>query len=236
MIDGMGIISYVRYYQYTNRTQPRFLEYAEMMARYIINYTLTADHGKWPSYPRSSGWAKEFPIDCASQGDIILGCDCIEPDKGAIMGYALLLLYSETQSTIYLDTAVHVAQVLSDNANKGADATQSPWPFRTTVDGLLTAGDRASNTIFAQRLLDMLVDQYQLPQFVTVRDWLWNWILTYQIPSPPETNSSLWVNFFEDMTSTDDRVSWSPLEVSPSLSLIIVISLSYYLQNRRSTI
>ena len=43
---------------------------------------------------------------------------------------------------------------------------------------------------------------------------LWQWIVTYQIPSPPDVQHSLFVNFFEDKTMANNRNSWAPMELA----------------------
>lgn len=70
--------------------------------------------------------ARNFPPDCGSQADKPYE---IEPDKGGIAGFALLMLYEETKDRRYLDQALQNARVLSANMRDG-DATRSPWPFR----------------------------------------------------------------------------------------------------------
>jgi hypothetical protein len=44
---------------------------------------------------------------------------------------------------------------------------------------------------------------------------LWSWVTTFQIPSivPGDRATSLFVNFFEDMSAAGNRNSWSVLEL-----------------------
>lgn len=47
--------------------------------------------------------------------DLILGPNTIEPDKGGIAGYALILLYNATKDSRYLNQAIQNAKVLLEN-------------------------------------------------------------------------------------------------------------------------
>lgn len=51
--------------------------------------------------------------------DLVFGPDTIEPDKGGIAGYALLLLYNETKDSRYLNQAIQNAKVLLENMETG---------------------------------------------------------------------------------------------------------------------
>jgi hypothetical protein len=51
----MGILSYVKYYLWTNKTDQGALKIAQQMADYVLNWTLTTNNGAWPNYPRSTG-------------------------------------------------------------------------------------------------------------------------------------------------------------------------------------
>jgi len=104
-----------------------------------------------------------------------------------------------------------------ENMGEG-DAKHAPWPFR--VDSILGTSiyDKNGNMIYILRLLDDLI-QIGHKEFQEPRDKLWHWILTYQIPSAEDPQSSLWVGFFEDMIDLEEvnRNSWCPLEVAKYL-------------------
>ena len=209
---GMGIISYLKYWEYKGKSNAKVVEWARKMGDYLVKETLTPETGVYPRFTRSTGHHTEFPIARSAQGDEELGPNVIEPDKGGIAGYALLKLYDPTGDTRYLDQALHNAELLAKNMRKG-DAMHSPWPFR--VDSVTGQhwGERSGNMVFILRLFDELIAKghsaYQKP-----RDALWSWIKTYQIPAPDDRDSCLWVQFFEDMSPHDNRNSWAPLSMA----------------------
>jgi hypothetical protein len=209
---GMGIISYLKYYNYINQAEPKILEYARLMGDYLIKETLTPNQGAYPRFTRSTGHNTDFPIKRSAQGDETCGQHVIEPDKGGIAGYALAILYDITKDREYLDQAVHNASVLAQNMRKG-DRARSPWPFR--VDAITGEywGERSGNMIYILRLFDNLIDK-GFDRFRNPRDELWTWIRDVQIPAADDKDSCLWVQFFEDMSPEDNRNSWAPLNTA----------------------
>ena len=73
MQDGMAIISYVKYYELTNRTSTSTLALANQVGHYLVQYTLTQPVGPYANVTRSSGWANQFPQQNASQNDQVHG-------------------------------------------------------------------------------------------------------------------------------------------------------------------
>ena len=75
------------------------------MGDYLVKENLTPDEGKYPRFPRSTGIRLKFPQppDCGSQADQPYE---IQPDKGGIAAYALVLLYEETQGRALLEPGV----------------------------------------------------------------------------------------------------------------------------------
>ncbi len=210
--NGMGILSYLKYWQFTGGTDARLLRVACTMGDYLVRETLTPNRGPYPRFTRSTGFCIDFPLFRSSQGDVRYGRNIIEPDKGGIAGYALLRLYDATGNRRYLQQAVHNAKVLASNMREG-NQSQSPWPFRVdSVTGQYW-GQRSSNMVFILRLFDALVDRGD-GTFRAPRDRLWNWIKTYQIASPDEPSQCLWVQFFEDFDLDTNRNSWAPLETA----------------------
>src|SRR5437867_1637401 len=112
--NGMGIISYLKYYAWTQKQNAKILQFARYMGDYLVNESSTPDTGKYPRFTRSTGWRGKFPqpSDCGSQGDHPFE---VEPDKGGIAGYALALLYEETKDEKYLKQALQNARVLAAN-------------------------------------------------------------------------------------------------------------------------
>ena len=210
--DGMGILSYLKYWEYTGREKAKVLELAVKMGDYLLGQALTPPEGLYPSFPRSTGVCTDFPITCSSQGDAKCGPNVVEPDKGGIAGYALLKLYQAQGGKRFLDEAIHVADVLAKNMREG-DAARSPWPFRVDYLSGQYWGERSGNLAYILRLFDELGamghEAYREP-----RAALWKWIKTFQFNAPEDRASSLWVQFFEDMTEVDNRNSWAPLEMA----------------------
>ena len=50
--NGMGIISYLKYYAYQGRKDARLLQMARYMGDYLVKEALTPDTGKWPRFSR----------------------------------------------------------------------------------------------------------------------------------------------------------------------------------------
>ena len=208
--DGMGIISYLKYYAYKGRKDPRALRMARYMGDYLVEDAITPDTGKYPRFSRSTGWEGKFPQppDCGSQGDKPYE---IEPDKGGIAGYALVLLFEETRDDKYLQQALQNARALAANMREGT-ATNSPWPFRADYRTGEPRGEVSGNMSFILRLFDRLIEDGH-PEFKPARDKLWAWIKNHQIPNLAQ-DGSLWVQFFEDHQEPDNRTAWAPLNLA----------------------
>jgi hypothetical protein len=208
--DGMGIISYLKYYAYKRKQDPRSLQMARYLGDYLVKEAVTPDTGKYPRFSRSTGWQARFPQppDCGSQGDKPYE---IEPDKGGIAGYALLLLFAETKDDKYLQQALQNARVLAANRREGS-ATNSPWPFRADYRTGEARGEVSGNMAFILQLFDKLIEQGH-PEFRSARDSLWDWIKKYQLPNLAQ-DGRLWVQFFEDHHELDNRTAWAPLNLA----------------------
>jgi hypothetical protein len=210
--DGMGIIGYLKYWEYKGKSDARVLDLARKMGDYLVKETLTPNRGAYPRFTRSTGYYMDFPLFRSSQGDIRYGVNVVEPDKGGMAGYALVKLYNATGDKRYLKQALRNAKALAGNMRPG-DASHAPWPFR--VDSVTGQhwGERNADMVFVLRLFDALLEngyeEYRGP-----RDALWAWIKTYQIASPEEPERCLWVNFFEDYDLENNRNSWGALETA----------------------
>lgn len=206
MQDGMGIISYLKYYNSRGGRDAKWLTVARQMGDYLMHDSLTPNTGKWPRFTRSTGLRERFPqpADCGCQGDRPYE---IEPDKGGIAGYALVLLYEETRDSRYLKQAVQNARVLAANMMKG-NKSRSPWPFRVDYRTGKGRGPVSANMSYILRLFDKLIEHGH-SEFHGVRENLWAWIRDDQIPNLAK-DGSLWVQFFEDHQEPDNRNSWSP--------------------------
>jgi hypothetical protein len=210
MQDGMGIISYLEYYAYKGKKDARVLQMARYMGDYLVQEATTPDTGKYPRFSRSTGWTGDFPQppDCGSQGDNPYD---IQPDKGGIAGYALVLLFEETQDGKYLEQALQNARLLAANMREGT-ATRSPWPFRADYRTGESRGEVSGDMSFILRLFDRLIEHGH-PEFKSTREKLWRWIDDYQIPDLAQ-GGELWEQFFEDHAEADNRTAWSPLNLA----------------------
>jgi hypothetical protein len=210
MQNGMGVISYLKYYAYTGRKNPRILEFARLQANYVMEQALTPDNGVYPRFPRSTGIRQRFPQkpDCGSQRDLPYE---IQPDKAAIFAYSTVLLYEETHEQRYLDFARHVGRVLVQHMDEGT-AWRSPLPFRADYRTGEVRGPVSANMSFVLRLFDKLIE-HGGTEFAAPRATLWKWIDEFQIPSA-KGDARLWVQFFEDYDLLDNRNAWSPLNLA----------------------
>lgn len=210
MQNGMGIISYLKYYAYTKKQNSKILQFARYMGDYLVNESLTPDTGKYPRFTRSTGWRAKFPQppDCGSQDDRPYE---IQPDKGGIAGYALVLLYEETKDEKYLKQAIQNARVLAANIQPGDDS-HSPWPFRVDYRTGEARGPVSGNMSYILRLFDKLIDA-GYNEFATPRENLGDWIEEHQIPNLSK-DAALWVQFFEDHQEPDNRTAWAPLNLA----------------------
>lgn len=208
--NGMGIISYLKIYVHLGRKNPRILDWARAMGDYLVKESNTPDKGKYPRFTRSTGIRGKFPQpeDCGTQADKPFD---IQPDKGGIAGFALLMLYKETGDKKYFDQALHNARVLAANMTQG-DSTRSPWPFRANYLTGEGRGPVSGNMAYILRLFDELQVMGH-SEFAIPRDKLWDWTIRFQIPNASK-DGMLWVQFFEDHQGTDNRTAWSPLNLA----------------------
>jgi hypothetical protein len=208
--NGMGILSYLKFHDLRRRRDPHYLEVARAMGDYLLNEALTPKSGQYPAFTRSTGTRGQFPqpADCGSQSDRPFE---IEPDKGGIAGYALVLLYEATGERRYLDQAVQNARVLAANQKEG-DAVSSPWPFRVDWRNGEDRGPVSGNMSFILRLYDALPG-LGFTEFAEPRQSLWRWIRRFQIPSAA-VDGALFAQFFEDHDTPTNRSAWAPLNLA----------------------
>ncbi len=208
--NSMGILSYLKYYEFTGRHEAATLALARSMGDYLIREASTPSTGEYPRFTRSTGRRGMFPqpADSGSQSDHPYE---IEPDKGGIAGYALVRLHEVTNDSSYLDQALHNARVLASNQQAG-DATHSPWPFRADYRTGEPRGPVSSNMTYILRLYDALLRR-GYTEFAAPRAALWQWIKTVQILSA-RGNGELFVQFFEDHDSPANRNAWAPLNLA----------------------
>ena len=171
---------------------------------------MTPNAGKYPAFTRSTGTRERFPLppDAGSQGDRPFE---IEPDKGGIAGYALVLLFEAAGRKGYLDQALQNARVLAANQAPG-DAFRSPWPFRADFRNGEARGEVSGNMTYILRLYDALIAR-GYDEFSAPRASLWDWIGRYQIASA-SSDGALFAQFFEDHDTPTNRTAWAPLNLA----------------------
>jgi hypothetical protein len=207
---GMGIISYLKFHEWQYRREAAYLTTACAMGDYLVQESLTPNSGAYPAFTRSTGKRDQFPLaaDAGSQGDRPFE---IEPDKGGIAGYALLLLSQATGRHQYLQQALQNAHVLAANQQPG-DAQSSPWPFRADHRTGAARGSVSGNMTYILRLYDALLAQ-GYAEFSAPRESLWQWIKRHQLPSAC-ADGALFAQFFEDHETPTNRSAWAPLNLA----------------------
>lgn len=208
--SGMGILSYLKFYELHGKRDFGYLQTARSMGEYLVNEALTPKSGKYPAFTRSTGTRERFPqpADSGSQGDRPYE---IEPDKGGIAGYALVLLFEATGERKYLDQGLQNARVLAVNQTDG-DISRSPWPFRADYRNGEGRGLVSGNMTYILRLYDALLS-HGYEEFSTPRHSLWKWIKQYQVPSAA-VDGALFAQFFEDHETPTNRTAWAPLNLA----------------------
>jgi hypothetical protein len=208
--NGMGIISYLKFYALRGKRDAIYLDTARAMGDYLLHEALTPDTGNYPRFPRSTGTRGQFPLaaDTGTQSDH--PCE-IEPDKGGIAGYALVLLSEAGGRREYLDLGLHIARVLASN-QQPSDNAHSPWPFRADYRSGKGRGPVSGNMVYILRLYDVLL-AHGYHEFKAPRQALWMWIKSYQIPSATG-DGLLFAQFFEDHDSPTNRTAWAPLNLA----------------------
>jgi hypothetical protein len=208
--NGMGILSYLKFRELRGGRDPWYLRTARSMGDYLLKESLTPNSGKYPAFTRSTGIRDKFPQpeDCGSQSDRPFE---IQPDKGGIAGYALVLLCDAAGERKYLEQALRNARVLAANQKDG-DEAQSPWPFRADYRSGEGRGPVSGNMSYILRLYDALLVR-GFSEFGAPRRALWNWIKRHQIRSAA-ADGALFAQFFEDHDTPTNRTAWAPLNLA----------------------
>jgi hypothetical protein len=225
--DGMGILSWLEYYEWTGKRDAKALAIARAMGDYLVREDSTPEGGEWGGFTRSTGRRGDFPqgADGGTQSDRPYE---MEPDKGGIAGYALVRLYDamrvaapanrralqnkgQNAEEIYLRQALRNARLLAAHQHDG-DGTHSPWPFRVDYRTGEGRGDVSGDMVFVLRLYDALIAR-GYTEFAGPRTALRQWILTWQIPSA-RGGGELFAQFFEDHDNPGNRTAWAPLNLA----------------------
>jgi hypothetical protein len=196
---SMAIITCLKYYIYSGDSA--YLNMARRTGDYIIQRDLTpATYKSYPGFPYPVGKLSDINPDGSghpSYDKKYNPAGHIQPDKGAMIGFALLELYKVTGNKSYLNTAINIADCLCKNVVKGS-AVESPWPMRVSAeDNKFIDSKFSSNVTFACRLFDGLseIGQKGGGKYKATRNAVWNWLKVNVIPYD---DGSKWEDFFED--------------------------------------
>ncbi len=199
-----AIMACLRYYVYTGDTS--FLSLAVRTGNFIVEHDLTSSaFVKYPSFPYavgSTGSINPLGFGHPDDDDPRNPIYSIQPDKGAMLGVALLELFKITGDSRYLKTSVNIANCLSDNAVTGT-AENSPWPMRVMADdGSTFDGVFDGNASFSCRLFDELlrIGQSGNGKYKATRDSVWKWLKEQVIAYD---DASKWMHFFEDHSGSE---------------------------------
>lgn len=199
--NAMGIVAYLRYFAYTGDTT--YLDMARSMGDFIVQRDLTpADNAAYPRFPWPVGPTGSITPD--GSGHPACHAGEVMPDKGAMLGAALVRLYEATGDTTYLNVAVHIADVLADRAVTGTPE-MSPWPFRCKAgDGAMVDGLLSGNQSFALRLFDELIRLgiQGNGKYGATRANVWSFIKNVEIA---DTTGGKWQDYFEDHSGNQDN-------------------------------
>jgi chitodextrinase len=196
---SMAIEAYLKYFAYTG--DARYLQMAKTIGTYVVQQALTpATYAAFPRFPWPAGATGDVTPD--GSGHPYNDAGNVMPDKGAMIGMALLRLYEASGDATYRDAAVHIADVLANTAVAGTSA-QSPWPFRVRGNsGTMVESPLMGNQVFALRLFDELLrlgisgnGQYQ-----ATRDTVWTWLKNVAIA---DASGDTWLHFFEDHSGSE---------------------------------
>jgi hypothetical protein len=203
---SFAIMACLRYYVYTGDTS--FLNMAKRTGDYIIKQDLTpSEFTKYPNFPYAVGTTGNINPQGTghpNEIDTINPIFSVQPDKGAMLGTALLELYKVTGNPDYLNTSVNIANCLSENAIAGTD-TLSPWPMRVMADdGSTVDGQFSANTSYSCRLFDELlrIGQPGNGKYKATRDAVWSWLNDQVIAYD---DGSKWYNFFEEVGGDENN-------------------------------
>jgi hypothetical protein len=208
--NGMGILSYLKYFELCAGRESQWLTTARCMGDYLTREALTPGTGAYPAFTRSTGRRQQFPqpADCGSQADRPYE---IQPDKGGIAGYALLRLWEATGEPRYGTQALSLARTLASTQIPGG-ADHSPWPFRADYRTGEGRGPVSGNMTYILRLYDLLLE-HAFDEFAAPRAALNDWIKRHQIPSAAG-DGALFAQFFEDHDTPGNRNAWAPLNLA----------------------
>jgi len=180
------------------------------MGDYLVTEDLTPARGAYARFTRSTGHRGAFPQadDGGSQSDRPFE---VEPDKGGIAAYAMLLLDDATGDHRYFAQALRNMRVLATRQRAG-NAHRSPWPFRVDWRAGAARGEVSGNVVYILRAYDLLI-AHGYAEFERPRAALWRWIKREPIPDA-RGDGRLFAQFFEDHDNPANRSAWAPLTLA----------------------
>jgi len=207
---SLGILAMLKYHEYAG--DGRALELARRLGAYQLERGLTpSDIGEWADFPWPAGATGDTCPD--GGGHPFCTAGEVMPDKGAMVGWALVRLYETTGEQAWLDGSVRIADTLARHAAPG-DGSRSPWPFRVRADsGVQVDGPLSGNQVFALRLFDGLLRLgVERDGYREAREAVWRWLRDVAIA---DTSGGSWQHFFEDHSGDEDNpTQFSALETA----------------------
>ena len=149
----------------------------------FLDYTL--DHGTSPS---TFAWPN-FPYTTTNAGDTLfqgftsagrLALHEIQVDHAGDMGLTYYRMFLFADDEKYLKAAIHVADVLAQNAKKGT-AKKSVWPYRVIMENGQVTAPYGANWTGCYLLLDNLIraNLGNVRAYKIARDKARRWLLKY---------------------------------------------------------
>ena len=181
MQNGMGIISYLKYYAWTGESNPKMLEFARYMGDYLVKESLTPGHRQVSALHALHRHAREVS---SASGLRHAGRQAIR-DRARQGRHRRL----RARASLRADQGQEVLR--SGSAERARPGRQHGHgdlhAFALAVPrglpyGRVSAARFPANMSFNLRLFDKLIE-HGYPEFREPRAKLWTWIKNYQIPN-----------------------------------------------------
>ncbi len=210
---AMFVDSALRYYAYSGDAEV-LTTVVLPFADHLLSSGMTEPTDAWASVPYSCSDYLSLTYHGANlttgSGD---GYGYLEPDKVGEVGFAFLLLYEQTGTQRYLDTALACADALVSHQQPGDDVA-SPWPFRVdAATGQDVRDPYCAQVVGALRLLRELarLGVGDPSAYRKAHDAALDWAMAV-----PFVNHE-WSNYFEDAVEVPlhtNRNQYAPMELA----------------------
>jgi len=228
----MALSSWRLLYAYSGNE--RIKENMKFMADYYLSHSLSPKNCKWPDLPYPYNTLVYSGI---YDGDMVLGRNFLQPDKAGSFGLELIHLYKMNNNerypnitcSIYLESAIKIANTLAANSNKG-DELKSPLPFKVNAIngeiGTLKSHEGKGEFIILSEYtsawsstLEMFLELIKMKMgnielYQQAFDKILNWMKQYPL------KNNKWGPFFEDIPG------WSDTQIN-------AISFAQFIMNHR---